>query len=124
VEGGNVYDVVTMGDQLWMAENLRVTRYRNGDEIPTGLSADNWEETDDGAFIIFDYDHSTASGIDSPEEMADIYGKLYNWHAVNDPRGLCPKGCRASGTDHQDSFSFNRARQIVPDAVATRISTP
>ncbi len=101
---GNVYDVVTIGNQLWMAENLRVTRYRNGDEIPTGLSAEDWEETDDGAFIIFDHDHFTASGIDSPEEMADINGKLYNWHAVNDSRGLCPEGWRVPGSDDRSNL--------------------
>ncbi len=89
---GNEYVTVIIGDQEWMAENLRVTRYRNGDDIPSGLDNEDWSNTTDGAYAIFDHHSDTADGIDSPEEMVDAYGKLYNWYAAHDSGGLCPEG--------------------------------
>ena len=89
---GNVYQTVIIGNQEWMAENLRVTRYYNEDDIPTGLSNTEWSNTTDGAYAIYDHNQTWADGIDSPEEMVAAYGKLYNWYAVDDSRGLCPEG--------------------------------
>ncbi len=89
---GNEYITVIIGDQEWIAENLRVTSYNNGDAIPTGLNNTEWSNTTDGAYAIFDHNHWAADGINSPEEMVAAYGKLYNWFAVTDPRGLCPEG--------------------------------
>jgi len=87
---GNVYRTVKIGEQWWMAENLRVTRYRNGDAIPTNFSDDEWRSTRYGAYAI--YPHSLVDGINSDAEMVAAYGKLYNWFAVDDSRGLCPPG--------------------------------
>ena len=87
---GNEYEVVRIGDQWWMAENLRVTRYRNGDAIPTGLSAGEWEEADYGAYTV--YPHALIDGLSSDAEVVNAYGKLYNWFTVADPRGVCPEG--------------------------------
>ncbi len=89
---GNEYITVIIGDQEWMAENLRVSKYNNGDAIPTDLSDDDWENTTNGAYAIYDHNHEDADGINSPEEMVEAYGKLYNWFAVDDSRGLCPEG--------------------------------
>jgi uncharacterized protein (TIGR02145 family) len=79
---GNTYDTVLIGTQVWMSENLRVSKYRNGDPIPTNLSDAIWSSTTSGAHATY---NNTAAN-DS------IYGKLYNWYAVADPRGLCPVG--------------------------------
>lgn len=79
---GNVYNTVTIGTQIWMTENLRVTHYRNGDPIITGLNDNAWSATTDGAFAI--YNNEAAN--------SQLYGNLYNWYAVNDSRGLCPVG--------------------------------
>jgi uncharacterized protein (TIGR02145 family) len=79
---GNWYKVVQIGNQCWMAENLKTTKYRNGDTIPTNLSNASWSTTSSGAYAIY----NNAVVNDS------IYGKLYNWYAVADPRGLCPTG--------------------------------
>jgi uncharacterized protein (TIGR02145 family) len=87
---GNDYKTIKIGDQWWMAENLRTTRYRNGDAIPTGLSNTQWENTTSGAYAI--YPHGSVVGINSEAEMVNAYGKLYNWYAVDDNRGLCPEG--------------------------------
>lgn len=87
---GNVYIIVQIGEQIWMAENLRTTRYRNGNVIPTNLSDSEWATTTSGAYAI--YSHSSVYGINSDAEMVAAYGKLYNWYAVVDNRGLCPEG--------------------------------
>jgi uncharacterized protein (TIGR02145 family) len=78
---GNLYGTIQLGDQLWMAENLKVTHYRNGDEIPTGLDNSAWISTGEGAYTIYD---------DEPSN-ADIYGNLYNWYAV-ETGNLAPDG--------------------------------
>ncbi|MBK7887686.1 MAG: hypothetical protein IPJ86_10465 [Bacteroidetes bacterium] len=79
---GNAYDTVVIGTQVWMSKNLRVSKYRNGDPIPTNLSNTTWQNTTSGAYAI--YNNTTTND--------SIYGKLYNWYAVADPRGLCPVG--------------------------------
>ncbi|NSW93969.1 MAG: fibrobacter succinogenes major paralogous domain-containing protein [Bacteroidales bacterium] len=79
---GNVYNTVTIGSQVWMTENLRVTHYRNGDPIITGLSDNEWSSTTSGAFSIYNNVPSNSK----------VYGNLYNWYAVTDSRGLCPVG--------------------------------
>ncbi|HPF92903.1 MAG TPA: fibrobacter succinogenes major paralogous domain-containing protein [Tenuifilaceae bacterium] len=75
---GNTYNTVKIGTQVWMVENLNTTKYSNGDFIPTGISSANTS----GAY----------ENYDGNATYADTYGKLYNWHAVSDPRGLCPDG--------------------------------
>ena len=87
---GNPYGIIQIGNTWWMSENLRTTRYCNGDTIPTNLSNTQWENTTSGAYAI--YSHDKVDGINSEEEMVNAYGKLYNWYAVDDPRGICPEG--------------------------------
>ncbi|TVR70958.1 MAG: hypothetical protein EA408_09840, partial [Marinilabiliales bacterium] len=94
---GNHYPSVIIGDQEWMAENLRVTRYNNGTSIPTGLDDLDWEAATEGAYGIFN--HEEIDGINSEEEMVAAYGILYNWYAVNDSRNLCPAGWRVPGEE-------------------------
>ncbi len=89
---GNVYPVLEFGQQEWMGENLRTTRYRDGTTIPTGLSHAEWVNTSSGAYAVFPHDNW--NGINSEEEMIEAVGLLYNWNAAVDPRGLCPDGWR------------------------------
>jgi uncharacterized protein (TIGR02145 family) len=77
---GFVYDTVVIGSQTWLKQNLRTARYRNADSIHTGLNDAAWQNTTLGAYAIYNNDPVNDS----------IYGKLYNWFAVADPRGLCP----------------------------------
>jgi uncharacterized protein (TIGR02145 family) len=79
---GNVYYTVPIGNQCWIQSNLMVSKYRNGDSIPTGLSNSAWENTTSGAYAIYNNDPVNDS----------LYGKLYNHYAVTDSRGLCPTG--------------------------------
>lgn len=68
-------------NQIWMVNNLDVSTYRNGDPIPQ--STDGWIGITTGAWCWYKNDSAT---------YAATYGKLYNWYAVNDPRGLAPAG--------------------------------
>jgi uncharacterized protein (TIGR02145 family) len=79
---GNVYHSVSIGTQLWMVENLKVTHYRNGDSIPNVADGIQWSGLVTGACC--DYDNSTSN--------SSIYGKLYNWYAVHDNRKIAPNG--------------------------------
>jgi uncharacterized protein (TIGR02145 family) len=79
---GNVYQTVTIGGQVWMAENLKVTRYCNGDPIPNITSDSDWTSLTTGARC--DYDNDA--------DNVPVYGRLYNWYAVDDSRGIAPEG--------------------------------
>lgn len=79
---GNNIETVTIGAQEWTTKNLNVSKYRNGDIIPEVKDKNEWYSLMTGAWCYYNND---------PKNGA-IYGKLYNWHAVNDPRGLAPEG--------------------------------
>jgi uncharacterized protein (TIGR02145 family) len=79
---GHTYPVVSINGGCWFATNLRVRNYANGDSIPGGLPDAAWVATTSGAQAVYDDD----------SELLHDYGRLYNWFAVNDPRGLCPVG--------------------------------
>ena len=79
--GGN-FNNVKIGKQIWMTENLNISTYRNGDPITQVQDAAKWNKLDSGAFCY--YENKAANGAK--------YGKLYNWYAVTDPRGLAPQG--------------------------------
>ena len=89
---GNNYNFVLIGDQLWMAENLKVTHYRNGDEIQADHNNSEWGDLSNGAFAIFPFDNDNASLITCGGDCGEVYGILYNGYAVEDDRGICPEG--------------------------------
>ncbi len=99
---GNEYQTVLIGNQVWLAENLRTTRYRDGSDIPTGLSDSDWANTEDGAYAV--YPHDNVEGIESESEMVETYGKLYNFMAIEDENGLCPEGWRVGTADDYDEL--------------------
>jgi uncharacterized protein (TIGR02145 family) len=78
----NYAQTVTIGTQFWTSKNLDVSTYRNGDVIPQVQDQAAWADLTTGAWCY--YNNDTSNGTK--------YGKLYNWHAVNDPRGLAPNG--------------------------------
>ena len=80
---GNVYQTVKIGDQWWMAENLKVTHYRNGNVIPHNYTDGYvWGALSTGAYCEYNNDPSNVP----------TYGLLYNWFALDDSRGLAPSG--------------------------------
>lgn len=78
-------ELVTIGTQVWMTKNLNVDKFRNGDSIPQAKTAEEWKKAGNkGQPAWCYYDNDPANG--------EKYGKLYNWYAVTDPRGLAPEG--------------------------------
>jgi len=83
---GNVYNTIKIGTKWWMAENLKVQRYSNGDSIryvPKNVPDSVWSNNDTGAYCYFE----------------EEYGFLYNYHAITDPRSLAPKGWHIPSDD-------------------------
>ncbi len=79
------YKAIRIKDQEWMIGNLGVDKFRNGDIIPEAKTYKEWEEASDNLSPAWCYlNNDSTNGIK--------YGKLYNWYAVIDPRGLAPKG--------------------------------
>ena len=90
---GYTYDLVAIGDQCWFAENLRTEHYANGDAIFWGLNDSDWSNITSGAVTVYGEGTSTVyHGSDDEESNLADYGRLYNWYAVDDARGLCPTG--------------------------------
>jgi len=79
---GNIYNTVTIGTQIWMHENLKVTHYLNGVSIPNIIDSIQWCNLTNGALCNYNNDTGNIS----------TYGSLYNWYAVTDSRNLCPGG--------------------------------
>ena len=86
---GNAYEVVKIGTQEWLVGNLKTTKYRNGDSIPEVTVKADWFALTTGAWCYFNNDPA----------LGAIYGKLYPWYAVNDPRGLAPAGWHVATTN-------------------------
>lgn len=82
---GNIYNLVTIGSQIWMVENLRTTKYRNGDPISNIENETDWRNANTGAYCWYNNDKIS---------FADNYGALYNGHAVLDNRNIAPTGWR------------------------------
>jgi uncharacterized protein (TIGR02145 family) len=75
---------VTIGDQVWMTKNLDVLTFRNGDPIPEAKTDEDWIKAGkEGKPVWCYYDNNLKNG--------GKYGKLYNWYAVSDKRGLAPE---------------------------------
>ena len=89
---GNVYETVLIGEQLWMAENLKVTKYRDGSYISSGYTDEEWFELETGAYTVYPADYDDASILTCQGDCSEVYGNLYNWYAVGDEKGICPEG--------------------------------
>ena len=95
---GYNYSTVLIGDQCWFAENLRTTVYANDDVIPAGLTDGDWSSNTSGATAVYGEGSSTCYNYSPDIDACDVaqslgeYGRLYNWYAVDDARGLCPSG--------------------------------
>ena len=89
---GKTYNTIEIGNQVWISENLNVDRFRNGDPIEEITSNEEWVQAgNNGTPGWCYYNNDPANGLK--------YGKLYNWHAVNDPRGLAPEGWHVPSTE-------------------------
>lgn len=111
---GNVSsNIIRIGNQHWMTQNLDVSYFRNGDPISHAQTDDEWYEAGKNGQPAWCYYDNTAAN-------AERYGKLYNWYAVNDSRGLAPEGWHvpnneewnelkeALGGMDKQNFNFNK----------------
>ena len=103
------YETVQIADQCWFKENLRTNWYRNGDVIHAPTTASDWAASEQGSTTTYGSYDSPCTHIAptveacNPDEALLAYGKLYNWHAVIDPRGLCPSSWSVSSeSDWED----------------------
>lgn len=80
---GNYYHAIKVGDKIWLAENLRTTHYKNGDEIASGKGNNNYNnEIEPKYWFVYNDDLNNSV----------IYGHFYTWYVVSDYRGICPNG--------------------------------
>jgi uncharacterized protein (TIGR02145 family) len=83
--GPQKWNIVKIGEQEWMDRNLSVSMFRNGDKIPEAKSKESWENAGNKGQPVWCY-------YENDQNNEESYGKLYNWYAVHDPRGLAPEG--------------------------------
>ena len=81
-QDGNIYRTVTIGTQIWTVENLKTTKYRNGDPIANVTGNATWASLTTGAYCWYNNDIANKP----------VYGALYNWYAAGDGRNLAPTG--------------------------------
>jgi uncharacterized protein (TIGR02145 family) len=81
----NAQGDVKIGTQVWTSKNFDMSTFRNGEAIPQAKSKDEWEKARNNKQPAWCY-------YNNDSKNGKVYGKLYNWYAVNDPRGLAPKG--------------------------------
>jgi uncharacterized protein (TIGR02145 family) len=79
---GNIYQTVKIGTQVWQVENLKTTKYNNGNPIPLVTSNTEWDNLTSPAYCWYNNDQDT---------YAETYGAIYNWYTVETGR-LCPSG--------------------------------
>ena len=95
---GNIYNTVVIGEQEWMAENLRTSKYKEGSTIPGISDPEEWFYDDEGAYFVLS-EEALGTEFDSYEQFVEIYGKHYNWFTINNNKGLCPDGWRVPTDD-------------------------
>lgn len=88
---GNVYKTITIGTQTWMAENLKVTRFRNGEVVANETDLNKWGH--------FQMTTSAYCWYNNDISNKQVYGALYNWYAASDPRNLAPEGWHVSSEE-------------------------
>jgi uncharacterized protein (TIGR02145 family) len=97
---------IKIGDQIWMTQNLNVDKFKNGDTIPQAINDEEWKlanENKKPCWAYYDYD----------ETNGEKYGKLYNWFAVKDKRGIAPEGWHvASNTEWTQLIEFLGGNEI------------
>jgi uncharacterized protein (TIGR02145 family) len=96
---GNVYDTIVIGKQVWMKQNLKVQRYRNGDSIATTISPSFNIQGEEVPEYQWAYEGNN--------QLANIYGRLYTWFAATDTRKICPEGWHIpTNTEWNSLFAY------------------
>jgi uncharacterized protein (TIGR02145 family) len=96
-QDGKSFKSIKIGNQEWMSENLNVSHFRNGDTIPEVRSSGEWKRMGEEGKPAWCF-------MQNDPEKGKKFGRLYNWYAVNDPRGLAPKGWHVASDDEWTSM--------------------
>ncbi|MDX8338444.1 fibrobacter succinogenes major paralogous domain-containing protein [Draconibacterium sp. IB214405] len=110
---GNKYHTVTIGFQVWMVENLKTTRFRNGDPIPYINQLPKY------GYGGYGYEVETTAGYcnyDDNDEIASKYGRLYNWFAVKDEREIAPEGWHIPTKDEWEELAAYAQANTQPNS--------
>ena len=116
---GNCYEILEIGNQLWFAENLKVTHYANGDPINGTVFEDQvWSQVH-GNISLTNIEYSELPGrycaFNNDQNNIDILGLYYNGQAVNDDRGLCPEGYHVPSNGEWDAMeTYLESQNIEP----------
>jgi uncharacterized protein (TIGR02145 family) len=94
------FSEVSIGYQIWMNKNLNVDKFRNGDPIPEAKSNEEWQKANSNQQPAWCY-------YNNDPKNDEKYGKLYNWYAVNDPRGLAPIGWKVASDEDWKNLIAN-----------------
>ena len=96
---GNIYSSVKIGTQTWLQENLKTTKYNNGDPIAT--TSPLFKDISDEISPLYQWAY------EGDESLVDSYGRLYTWYVVADNRGICPVGWHVPTLDeHEELIGF------------------
>ncbi len=98
-------------EQVWMIKNLDVTTYRDGTVIPEVSDPTEWSKLTTGAWCYYKNDPA----------IGEVYGKLYNWYAVNDPRGLAPEGFHIPSNDEWSALTDYLSIESVGYSIGDRL---
>jgi uncharacterized protein (TIGR02145 family) len=102
---GNQYNTVQIGDQVWLKENLKVSRFNNGDPILTCLTPLEWWQT--SHYDNPEYGTPSQGYYEGDTSLLNRYGRLYNWYVASDNRNICPTGWKVpSYMEYYEMFSF------------------
>jgi uncharacterized protein (TIGR02145 family) len=102
---GKIYKTVQVGSQIWMAENLNVSTFRNGDTIFEAKTDEEWKNAAEDKKPAWCY-------YKNKEKNGEKYGKLYNWYAANDSRGLAPDGWYIPSYNEWELLFKNTSKKI------------
>lgn len=94
----STFNEITIGNQVWMTQNLNLDKFRNGDTIPYAKTDEEWDRAGSNSQPAWCY-------FDNDNEKGKKFGKLYNWYAVNDPRGLAPEGWHVPTNEDWNSLT-------------------
>ena len=102
---GNIYNIITIGTQFWLKENLKTTKYNDGTAIPNVTDNTAWSTTTTGAYC--DYANTPANSA--------TYGRLYNWYVVgsNNPKNVCPTGWHVATDDDWTTLTTYLGGELV-----------
>lgn len=94
-----ISQTVKIGNETWMSKNLNVDKFRNGDVIPEAKTDEEWENAGNNSQPAWCY-------FKNDPKNGEKYGKIYNWYAVNDPRGLAPKGWHVASKEEFEFLTY------------------